>query len=312
MLQRFLLIWLSALSALAYFWPDWNAEWDPFRLSKPYLSTLITVTMFAIGCLLPRDELREVARRWPTVLGGTLVQYSVMPLAAFAFGRWAGLEGDLMLGVILVGCVPGAMASNVLTLAARGNVSYSVSLTTSATLLSPLVVPAVLYAYLQESSANPGDIAANAFRNLLLQVVLPVVAGHLLARWWPLLDRLSRRWAPVVANLAILWIIAVVVNSNHKNLTNLGGVLFAVLFAVNIIGYIAGWFGGRAMRLPGSQTRALALEVGMQNAGLGSALASQLFQSRDLVMLPAGLYTFGCMLTGTILAQYWSRTMPRD
>ena len=141
MLQRFLLGWLILLSLLAYFWPSWNLAFDPFAISKPYLGWIITVTMFLIGGLLPRDEIRQVLRSWPTVLGGTLVQYVTMPLAAYTVARVAGLEGGMLLGLVLVGSVPGAMASNVLTLAARGNVSYSVSLTTTATLLSPIFVP---------------------------------------------------------------------------------------------------------------------------------------------------------------------------
>jgi BASS family bile acid:Na+ symporter len=50
--------------------------------------------------------------------------------------------------------------------------------------------------------------------------------------------------------------------------------------------------------------RALILEIGMQNAGLGTALAADLFRSQPRVMIPTALYTFGCMLTGTLLARY--------
>ena len=101
--------------------------------------------MFVIGSLLPGNEVRDVFRRWHTVLSGTFVQYTVMPGLAFLMSLFFLDQPELRIGVILVGCVPGAMASNVLTLAARGNVSYSVCLTTSATLLSPLFVPLVLY-----------------------------------------------------------------------------------------------------------------------------------------------------------------------
>mgnify|MGYP002527554365 CR=1 FL=1 len=86
--------------------------------------------MFAIGMMLPRDEVRQVSRRWPVVLGGTVIQFATMPLLAFTIGTLWNIRGDAFLGLMLVGCVgcvPGAMASNVLTMNARGNVSYSVS-----------------------------------------------------------------------------------------------------------------------------------------------------------------------------------------
>ncbi len=311
MLQRFLLGWLILLSLLAYYWPSWNLEVDPFAVSKPYLGWIITVTMFLIGGLLPRDEIRQVLKSWPTVLGGTLVQYVTMPLAAYSIARIAGWEGEWLLGLILVGSVPGAMASNVLTLMARGNVSYSVSLTTTATLFSPIFVPLILLITLQQSLADPVAIAQTAFRDLLLQVALPVLSGYFLARWSSRAESMLQRIGPPAANLTILWVIATVVNANHARIAELeSGVLvrlLLLLLAINVAGYVAGWFGGGAMRLPNAKRRALTLEVGMQNAGLGATLASQWFPDQTIVSLPAALYTFGCMLTGTVLAQWWSR-----
>ena len=148
-LQRYLIVWLVLISTLAFYWGrlasgESPATIDPFTASKPFLSGFIAVTMFAIGCMLPRDEVNQVLLRWPLVLGGTAVQYTVMPLLAILVGRLWQLQGDELVGVVVVGCVPGAMASNVLTLNARGNVSYSVSLTTVATLLSPIIVPVAL------------------------------------------------------------------------------------------------------------------------------------------------------------------------
>jgi len=132
-LERYLIVWLVGLSALAFYWPVKLV--DPFVVPSWVVDLLIAVTMLAIGSLLSPGEVRGVARNWPTVIGGTATQYTVMPLLAYAIALAFGFEGPILLGVIMVGCVPGAMASNVLTLAARGNVSYSVSLTTLATLL---------------------------------------------------------------------------------------------------------------------------------------------------------------------------------
>ena len=307
MLQRFLLLWLSLLCLAALLWARAGIPYDPFVATKPYLGYIIAVAMFAIGGLLPRDELREVLRDARSVFGGTALQYATMPALAYASTRAFGLEGDLRLGVILVGCVPGAMASNVLTLLARGNVSYSVSLTTAATLLSPLIVPLALYLTLQQSDVDAAAIARQSFRDLLVQVVAPVLAGHALARRWPALERNMHRLGPIAANVAILWIIAVVVNANAAQYQQAGLALFAALAAVNLLGYLAGYGGGAAMRLHAARRRALTLEIGMQNAGLGATLAQQLFPGNDLISLPPALYTFGCMLTGTLLAQWWSR-----
>ena len=310
MLERFLVLWLLLLSLLAYVWPQClPADWDPFLLTKPGLRYLFAVTMFAIGCLLPRDEIRQVFRRWPTVLGGTVVQYLSMPLLAYFFGRLFQLPTAELVGIVMVGCVPGAMASNVLTLAARGNVSYSVSLTTSATLLSPLVVPLTLYWLVgTKVDLDPADV----FWELTWMVVGPVVLGHLLCRQFERLQQPMKVVGPIIANLTILWIIAVVVAANRERLASVQGPLLWALLVLNLGGYLAGFSGGGVLRLPDSMRRALTLEVGMQNAGLGTVLALRLFPDQPAAAIPPAFYTFGCMLTGAMLAKLWAMSPAQD
>jgi BASS family bile acid:Na+ symporter len=269
------------------------------------MGLLIAVTMFAIGWLLPRDEIRQVFGRWPTVLGGTAIQYSAMPLLAYLTGRLWGLEGEHFVGIVMVGCVPGAMASNVLTLNARGNTSYSVSLTTTATLLSPLVVPLVLGLALASTRAVTIPFGATS-RMLVITVVGPVVAGHLLSRRFPEWEPSARTVGSTIANLSILWIIAAVVGRNRLALSQFQTQLLFALVTVNLGGYAAGYFGGSLLRLTPGMRKALTLEVGMQNAGLGATLATQLFPDREAIAIAPAMYTFGCMLTGTILARTWA------
>jgi len=321
-LERFLLVWLTVLCAVAYWWTDWSGRLgqlvvpDPFVGSKPGLNWLIAATMLAIGSLLPRDEIRQVFQRWPTVLGGTAIQYTSMPLLAYGLGRLFGLEGPWMIGIIMVGCVPGAMASNVLTLVARGNVSYSVSLTTSATILSPILVPLGLWLALsglaEYSMATVFWKVVAASGLLLLMVVLPVLAGYWLSRTFALWERTARRVAAIVANLTILWIIAVVVALNRDNLSQLEARLLLALLTVNVGGYSVGFVGGLLLRLSDPMRRALTLEIGMQNAGLGTALALSLFKEEPATAIPAALYTFGCMFTGIVLARLWAELGGRE
>jgi BASS family bile acid:Na+ symporter len=311
-LERFLLIWLILLCLVAHFWPEWfgAAVVDPFLASRGWLGHLIAVTMFAIGSLLPKEEVRQVFRRWPTVVAGTAIQYTSMPLLAYGLGRLFGLQGPWLIGMMIVGCVPGAMASNVLTLIARGNVSYSVSLTTSATILSPLVVPWTLW--LTVGQMVKDFPAIKLCLDLCWMVVLPVVLGYLLSRASAAWENAMRTVGPIVANLTILWIIAVVVGDNRDMLSQMHGRVFGALLAVNIGGYLAGYFGGKLLRFPEPMRRALTLEIGMQNAGLGATLATRLFPDEPATALPAALYTFGCMFTGTILARVWAELQRRS
>lgn len=291
---------LIGLSLLAYVWPLFGVGVDPFVASKPWLTAIISLAMFCLGCLMPPDELRRVGQRWPTVLGGVSVQYITMPLLAWLLAVAFQIPEPLRSGVVLVGCVPGAMGSNVLTALARGNVSYSVSLTTLATLLSPLIVPWTL------RLTAGADIDTSVFdglaTKLLLTVVLPVLIGHSLCRLSKPFAHIAEPAAGVIANVAILWIVAVVVGLNRERLGQATLGILAPLLLLNIAGYSAGWLGGRLLAIEARMRTALMLEVGMQNAGLGATLAVGLFPDRPEAAVPPALYTFGCMVTGVIVA----------
>lgn len=301
-----LVLVLCGLSLAAYNWP---ATWvDPFADSKPWLPWMIGVTMFALGSLLPADEVRRLLGQLPQVALGTLTQCIVMPLASLAVIYLGDLDGGYRLGVILVGCVPGAMASNVLTLAGGGNVSYSVSLTTMATLLSPLTVPwlLVLMAGISHSEAQIEPLPMMA--TLLQTVLLPVIAGFTFARISSRFESIAGRIGPILANLVILWIIAVVVGLNRDRLAVIPLGLLTALLLMNLVGYLGGYAAGAMARLDEPMRRALTLEVGMQNAGLGTMLAVTSFGTQfPEAAIPTAAYTFGCMFTGTVLVAFWQQ-----
>jgi BASS family bile acid:Na+ symporter len=137
-------------------------------------------------------------------------------------------------------------------------------------------------------------------------VVIPVVAGHLTGRLITSWERITRKVGSAFANLVILWIIAVVVANNREELGKSNLQLLQVLLYINAGGYAAGYLGGWLMRLPEDMRRALTLEIGMQNAGLGATLATQLFPQQPAVAIAPAMYTFGCMMTGTLLARLWA------
>ncbi|MEM6778436.1 MAG: bile acid:sodium symporter family protein [Planctomycetota bacterium] len=303
-----LLVALLVSSGIAFSWPSITSAHDPFLIHPWMLLALVAVTMYCLGIVLDRGELLELRQRPLSVLLGVLIQCTWMPFLAVLVVEALSLEGDIANGVLLVGCVPGAMASNVLTLTARGNVSYSVSLTTAATMLSPLTVPLTLM-ITSDLSASPSMMSP--FRTamiLLATVVAPVTLGYFSKRLASTWSNALSSLAPRIASLALLWIIASVVAANRDRLSQVPLSWLIALLCMNLLGYAGGWFLGRLVGLPTAMRRALTLEVGMQNAGLGTALAATLFGTDSLTQIPTAAYTFGCMLTGTIVAGWWSRS----
>ena len=121
--------------------------------------------------------------------------------------------------------------------------------------------------------------------------------------------------APLAANGTIIWLIAVGVALNRTRLTDVFGgeveaaaSLLVTLLLINLLGYLAGYVGGGALKLQPGMRRALTLEVGMQNAGLGTVMVLSMQGVDQAAAIPTAVYTFGCMLTGTVLAQIWGRS----
>jgi BASS family bile acid:Na+ symporter len=225
-----------------------------------------------------------------------------MPLLAFGISL---LFQDPLLrtGIVLVGCMPGAMASNVMSVLLRGDLILSVSMTTTATLLSPLLLALWLPLLADTRLELPvGAMVWNAF----WMVVLPVSAGVALRALRP---SLSARWdasATALASAAIVLIVLVVVAANRAQLAALGPGLAAAVIALNLGAYALAFGAATLLAWPGPQRRTLVIEVGMQNAGLGSVLA--LTHLGPEAAVPSAFYTVLCVVTASAALPFVGRT----
>lgn len=302
-IERYLILWLCLSSGAALAWALSSQEaLAYFKLASNWTKTpSIVAAMFGIGFLLPPEELKQVLKNWPQVLFGTTTQYLSMPLLAFLIASAFQIQGAHFAGIILVGCVPGAMASNLLTMTSRGNVSYSICLTTTATMLSPVLVPLGLLMFL---GVQKGPDPLGVFQNLALTVALPIVVGFAVKMFLFRDNRTAQAIMGIVANLAILWIIAFAIGLNAERLRQFEMIVLVALLLINLLGYAAGVLASRLIKLDSAKMKALTLEIGMQNAGVGTVLALGFFKDPTTAIAPA-IYTFGCMFTGTILANFW-------
>jgi BASS family bile acid:Na+ symporter len=275
-----------ASSILAYLYPR------PFMIFEHSFLWLFAATMFALGVVLEVAELRETVRRPRWILSGLFTQYSVMPLLGFGAAMFWTFSPELGLGFIIVACAPGAMASNVIVYLAGGAVAYSVALTTLATFASPVMTPflvEVLGGALLEIPFWP------MMRTILLMVLLPLVAGMGVRRFLGARMALAQRIAPALAALAIVIICSYAVAVNHVLIATVGYEVITAVVVVNGLGYAAGWWLGRFYGFDAEHRLALAVEIGMQNAGLGVALALKHFSPQTA--LPGALFAVWCIIS---------------
>lgn len=273
-----------------------------FLLFKSSFLWFFAATMFALGVVLEPDELKATVREPGRIGLGVLTQYSVMPLLGFSAATLLPLPDAIALGFIIVGCAPGAMASNVIVYLAGGAVAYSVALTTVATLLSPLLTPALvklLGGVFFEIDVWP------MMQTIVLTVVLPLLIGMAVRRGLGVRLELARVVAPAVAAIAIVIICSYAVAANQERIASLGPLVMLAVIAVNALGYLFGWWLARLYGFDFRHRLALAIEIGMQNAGLGVALALKHFAPETA--LPGALFAFWCILTAAGASGYLRR-----
>jgi BASS family bile acid:Na+ symporter len=277
---------------------------------KPWFQWLFAATMFALGVVLQPTELRDTLTR-PKAIGlGVLAQYTIMPALGFAAAWLSGLPPALALGFIIVACAPGAMASNVIVYLAGGAVAYSIALTTVATFLSPLLTPALVKWLGSVYLAIP---FWPMMQTILLTVLLPLLLGLGLRRLLQVqrgtLD-VAEQIAPAVASLAIVLICSYAVAANQERLAHVGSTLVAVVIIVNALGYLLGWQAARLFGFDGRHQLTLAIEIGMQNAGLGVVLALKHFEPETA--LPGAMFAVWCILTSAGAAAWLRRSRHRE
>ena len=266
---------------------------DVVLLVKPALQPAFAVTMLFVGMLVPPENLRAFLRSPARPLVGILAQYTIMPMTAFGVSLFFD-DPMVRAGIVLVGCMPGAMASNVMTMFLKGDVILSVTMTTIATLICPLVI--ALWLPLLTDTRIPIHIAPMVF-NAVWMVVIPVAAGITVRYRIGSVPPWFERGAQVIASLAITLIILVVVAANRQRLLGLSAAMAFAMLGLNIMGYGLAFIVGTLLKWPSAQRRTLMIEVGMQNAGLGSVLA--LAHLGEAGAVPSAFYTALCVLTAS-------------
>lgn len=301
---------ILASAAIAYLWPGAFIEWFGIKLIT-LISPIIQVIMFGMGTTLSGSDFLRVARTPWSVCIGVGLQFLVMPLVGFVLARMCGFTGELAAGMVLIGSVAGGTASNVIAYLAHANVALSVSMTCVSTLLSPFVTPLLMKFYAGQFIV----INASAMMVDILKIVLvPVFAGlaiHTIFR--RVFDTHATICSRVLSTISMTGIcITVVVISAvaHEALLKAGPLIIFAALIHNSFGYASGYwmtrFVGRFAHLDESDARTVAIEVGMQNGGMGAALATTVLNSATAA-LPANIFSIWMNFSGSLLANHWRK-----
>lgn len=300
-------VMIFAAVSVAMYYPQYFLTVGDFKLSK-LIIPLLQIIMFGMGSELSLAELRSVLKTPKGIIIGVICHYTIMPLIGFTLANTFNFPNEIAAGIILVGCCPSGLASNVMSYLARANLALSIAVTTVSTLLSPLLTP-----FLMRLLA--GKLVQVHFWDMAWDttkvVIIPIVAGLLFhslvkgkVKW---LDRIM----PLISMTGIALIIVVITAAGRDSLLKVGLLLILATFIHNVAGYILGYWSGRMLGFKEKDCRTISLEVGMQNGGLASGLALMMGGLATVGLAPA---IFGPLMnvTGSSLANWWHGHVPPE
>ena len=296
---KYMAAFVILIAALALFVPN-SVSW----IKTSYVNTLLGIVMFGMGLTLKLEDFKVVFSRPKDVIIGCIAQFTIMPLLAFGLTKIFNLPVELAVGVILVGTCPGGTSSNVITYLSKGDVALSVGMTGISTILAPFMTPALTYALAGQSV----DVnMMSMFLSIIKVVILPIVLGFVINKLFGKATQRLVRVLPLISVCAIVAIVAAVVSANSSKIMTCGLLIVAVVIVHNICGYLLGFAIGKILKLDISKCKAISIEVGMQNSGLATSLATVHFAQYPLATIPGAVFSVWHNIPGAIIANIYSR-----
>lgn len=259
--------------------------------------------MFGMGLTLNPADFKIVFSRPKDVIIGCLAQFIVMPVLAWLLAKVFHLSPELALGVILVGCCPGGTASNVITYLAKGDLALSVGMTATSTVLAPFLTP--LITWMMAGTFVHVD-ALSMFFSIVQVVILPIVVGFIIQHECPKFTSRAVAYLPAFSSLAITFIVGIIVSHNAEKLLTSGLLIILVVMLHNVCGLLLGLSIGKLLKLEYKKCVAISIEVGMQNSGLASSLATLHFAAYPLATIPGAIFSVWHNISGALMARLYA------
>ncbi|NHB59097.1 bile acid:sodium symporter family protein [Acinetobacter sp. 194] len=296
-IQKTFALWVVLFAGIALWIPE------AFVWLKPYITWMLGIVMLGMGMTMTLDDFKGVLQSPKAVIIGVVAQFVVMPALAYALCKLFNLAPEIAIGVILVGCCPGGTASNVITYMAKGNTALSVACTSVSTLLAPLLTPAIFY--LLASQWLEID-AGSMFISILQVVLVPIVLGLMIRALFKQKVEQYIQVMPLVSVIAIVAIVAAIIGASKASILQSGLMILGIVILHNGFGYLLGFWASRLFKLSYPDSKAVAIEVGMQNSGLGVALAAVHFAASPITAVPSAIFSLWHNISGPALATYWA------
>jgi len=300
-------IWIFTGVVASMFYPFPFQQWGTYKLIR-LIEPLMMIIMFGMGTTMSVRDFTQVFLMPRGVIIGLVLQFTIMPLVGFTLATTFGFPPEVAAGVILIGCVPSGLASNVINYIAGSNLAPSVTVTAFNTIISPILTPTWM-------KFLAGHFVPIDFTKMMIAVIkitlIPIAAGLLFNRFMHGRAKWLNRLLPAVSMGGIVFIIVVITASGRDQLLTVGLLLLGAVMIHNGAGHLLGYWGSRLLGLDERSCRTVAIEVGLQNGGMASALAITVLKSSSAALAPA-IFGPWMNISGSVLANWWRSRPAQD
>jgi BASS family bile acid:Na+ symporter len=298
-------IFAAVTSSLYY--PAYFTQWGDFKLSK-LIVPLLQLIMFGMGTSMSLNDFVGVVKTPKGVGIAVASHFVIMPGLGYLLASISGFEPEIAAGIILIGCSPSGLASNVIAFLSRANLALSITITAVTTLLAPFVTP-LLMNFLGGEFIKIDVLAM--MLDISKIIILPIVAGLIFNKLVAGKVKWLEEAMPMVSMVSIALIIVVITAAGRDSLLTIGPLLILLVLIHNLFGYFLGYWTARLFRMEERDARTVAIEVGMQNGGLASGIAKEMGKIAT-VGLAAAVFGPLMNITGSVLASYWHERPPKE
>ena len=277
------------------------------------LNAVIGLMMFGMALDLTLDDFKRIIQSPKAPAIGLLTQFVLLPAFTFLLTLIINPLPSMALGMILIGSCPGGNFSNIMTYLAKGNAAVSVSMTAVSTAAAIFMTPLNVALWgslnpatepiLRRVSLNPWDV----FTTIFVILGVPLFLGIMVSSLWPRLVEKVRSVFKVLSVVVFLGVLALALSANWSIFLRVIGLVVLIVLVHNALALSLGYSAGRLAGLPARDTRAVTIEVGIQNAALGLILIFDFFNGLGGMAIIAAWWGIWHIIAGLIIAFFWSR-----
>ena len=281
--------------------------------SLAVLNAVLAFLMFGIALDTKLEDFRRVMRMPLAFTVGIVAQFIALPAITYVLTLLLQPGPSIALGMILVACCPPGNVSNILTHRANGNVALSVSMTAVSNAIAIVAMP-LNFAFwggihptaaplLKTIALDPLEMLVH----ILLIIGIPFVLGIWCAHRFPGWTARFKKPVRILSFVALIAFIVGAIAGNWRYFLDYVGLVLLAVVIHDALAFGTGYAIARAVGLPDYDRRALSIEVGIRNAGLGLVIIFSFFGGLGGMAVVAGVWGFWDIIAGLLLAGWWAK-----